>query len=95
MGKLTLNLDQLIVDSFDTSTPVKEKGTVFGEQCSCPTVCSCPGCPTCVNTECNQDTCYTCGASCGGSCFYTECTTTRRDNTCDPTYDPFLPCCPA
>jgi hypothetical protein len=94
MGKLRLNLDQLTVDSFDTVTPVREKGTVFGEQCSCETVCSCPGCPTCVNTECNQDTCHTCGWSCGGSCYYMECTgDTIDDPTCDPSRMMRL-CCP-
>ena len=96
MGKLRLNLDQLTVDSFDTATTAREKGTVFGEQCSCQTVCSCPGCPTCVNTECEQNTCLqscdTCDWSCGGSCWYTECPGTNP--TCDPSnFDP-RQCCP-
>ncbi len=73
--KLRLNLDQLTVDSFDTSTVAAEKGTVFGEQCTCWTNCTCPGCPTCDNTACGQasceGTCNTCGASCYGTCYDT------------------------
>lgn len=95
MRKLRLDLDQLTVDTFDTLVNAKEKGTVIGEQCSCETVCSCPGCPTCVVTECNDDTCYTCGESCGGSCYYTECGgNTYDDHTCDPTNVHPLQCCP-
>ncbi|HEU0298427.1 MAG TPA: hypothetical protein VFR37_03215 [Longimicrobium sp.] len=63
MAKLRLNLDQLTVDSFGTSTRAAPKGTVFGEQCTCQTACTCPGCNTCDNTYCNQNTCgggYTC-----------------------------------
>jgi hypothetical protein len=63
--KLTLNLDQLTVDSFDTSAATQEKGTVFGEQCTCYTNCTCPGCPTCDHTACGQNTCQ---ASCNGTC---------------------------
>jgi hypothetical protein len=82
-GKLSLNLDDLTVDSFDTTRPEKAKGTVFGEQCTCYTQCTCPGCPTCYES-CNGtcgDTCYytcddascagtcaSCGASCNGTC---------------------------
>jgi hypothetical protein len=66
MGKLTLDLDQLTVDSFDTAAPAAKKGTVFGEQeCTCPTACqtacTCPGCPTCDYSECGPQ-------SCGGTC---------------------------
>ncbi|HEX5869717.1 MAG TPA: hypothetical protein VFY65_04860 [Longimicrobium sp.] len=92
MAKLRLNLDQLTVDSFDTAQPAQKKGTVFGEQCTCYTNCTCPGCPTCVVTECNQASCATCGGSCGGSCFYTECPGTNP--TCNPSnFDP-RECCP-
>ena len=61
--KLKLNLDDLTVDSFDTTLTEKSKGTVFGEQCTCPTACTCPGCPTC-DASCNG----TCGASYNGTC---------------------------
>ena len=72
-GKLTLKLEDLSVDSFNTTAVEKEKGTVFGEQCTCWTQCgqnTCPGCPTCDNTCNGGATCpYTCDdASCAGSC---------------------------
>ena len=81
-GKLILKLEDLSVDSFDTTTAQKAKGTVFGEQCTCYTNCTCPGCPTCYNTcayTCDDQTCPacpTCAASCNGTC---DCPT---DNTC-------------
>jgi hypothetical protein len=59
MKKLTLSLDQLRVDSFDTSAAGGTRGTVRGEQCTCHTDCTCPGCPTCD---------YTCHESCYGTC---------------------------
>jgi hypothetical protein len=81
MNKMKLNLDELAVESFDTSASVREKGTVFGEQCTCPTQCTCPGCPTC------DATCpYTCDDySCGGeaTCAGHTCDgTCRGDDTC-------------
>ena len=98
MKKLSLNLDQLTVDSFDTVAPAARRGTVVGEQCSCQTVCSCPGCPTCVYTECNNNTCIntcnTCDWSCGGSCWYTECGGNTIDApTCNMSDKPQV-CCP-
>lgn len=85
-SKLTLNLEQLTVDSFDTSSAPARRGTVFGEQCTCPSACTCPGCPTCDATcpatcynTCDDYTCAascngTCGAAtCGYSCNYTDC----------------------
>jgi hypothetical protein len=67
-SKLKLNLDELTVDSFDTTRPTNKQGTVFGEQCTCYTQCTCPGCPTCY-------------ASCNGTCEAT-CANTCDDNTC-------------
>jgi hypothetical protein len=70
-GKLTLNLEDLSVDSFDTTAPAKAKGTVFGEQCTCYTQCTCPGCPTCdasCNGTCDASCNGTCDASCNGTC---------------------------
>ena len=82
MRKLKLELENLTVESFDTTTPAKPRGTVFGEQCTCYTQCTCPGCPTCDNT-CPQTCAYTCDdASCNGSCGcmsdikFTECSCT-------------------
>jgi hypothetical protein len=65
-SKLTLNLEDLSVDSFDTTSTQKAKGTVFGEQCTCYTNCTCPGCPTCY-ASCNA----TCANTCANTCAYT------------------------
>ena len=84
--KLKLDLDELTIDSFDTTRPSRSKGTVFGEQCTCYTQCTCPGCPTCdascdgtCGGTCGENTCAascngTCGAAtCGYSCHQTHC----------------------
>ena len=69
MRKLALDADELRVESFHVTAAADGKGTVFGEQCTCYTNCTCPGCPTC------DETCAdTCGATCGDSCAL----------TCDP-----------
>ncbi|HEX6373889.1 MAG TPA: hypothetical protein VF006_33480 [Longimicrobium sp.] len=74
--KLKLKLDDLLVDTFQTMPVQKAKGTVFGEQCTCYTNCTCPGCPTC-NASCNG----TCGGSCNGTCGAT------CDASCNGTCD--------
>ena len=71
-GKLTLNLEDLSVDSFDTTAAQKEKGTVFGEQCTCYTQCTCPGCPTCY-ASCNGTCDATCAATCAYTCYDVSC----------------------
>jgi hypothetical protein len=81
MHKMKLNLDELAVESFDTQPLVREKGTVFGEQCTCPTQCTCPGCPTCDATcdfTCDD---YSCGgeATCAGHTCDGTC---HGDDTC-------------
>ena len=63
MSKLKLRLEELSVESFNTTVSQKVKGTVYGNQCTCYTACTCPGCPTC-DASCNG----TCDASCGGTC---------------------------
>lgn len=83
-----LRLDDLAVDSFDTTAVKhKERGTVVGEQqCTCYTACTCPGCPTCDATcanTCDDATClqscngtcqeWTCQESCGGTCWNPRC----------------------
>jgi hypothetical protein len=68
MKKLTLTLDDLKVDSFRTSDPRLEEGTVFGEQCTCQTNCTCPGCPSCVYT-----CVYTCEQTCENTCGQETC----------------------
>jgi hypothetical protein len=74
--KLKLQLEDLRIDSFTTTPVEKAKGTVFGEQCTCYTQCTCPGCPTC-DASCNGTCAGTCGASCNGTCNATNC------GTCD------------
>jgi len=70
-GKLSLKLEDLSVDSFDTSVSRKENGTVYGEQqCTCPSACTCPGCPTC-DASCNG----TCDNTCPYSCDDATCVT--------------------
>ncbi len=88
MKKLRLELDQLAVESFDTSVIAARKGTVVAEeQCTCPSAChtycdTCPGCPTCDESGCNE-------ASCGGSCYpcesvdYYTCGATEGYYSCD------------
>ena len=79
MSKLTLKLEDLTVDSFETTAAEKERGTVFGEQCTCYTNCTCPGCPSCGDT-CPATCPMTCDdVSCGGTCQ------TCYGNTCDGT----------
>src|SRR5688572_13923678 len=72
MNKLRLQLEDLMIDSFSTTSVRKEKGTVYGEQCTCQTACTCPGCPTCdasCNGSCGGASCInTCAASCYGTC---------------------------
>jgi hypothetical protein len=81
-AKLILNLEDLSVDSFDTTAAEKPRGTVFGEQCTCYTVCTCPGCPTC-DVSCNG----TCPDTCANTCQYTcddySCAWTCAGNTCE------------
>ena len=89
MKKLSHALDALQVESFDTSATHAETGTVFGEQqCTCYTICSCPGCPSCDATcaaTCDDPTCdgqATCyGGTCEGTCFADGCGISQWD-TC-------------
>jgi hypothetical protein len=91
MNKLKLSLEDLSVESFDTTPAalVKEGGTVFGQQCTCYTQCTCPGCPTC-DASCNGTCGGTCEASCNGTCGPTcdvSCYGTCGVGTCGPTWD--------
>jgi hypothetical protein len=68
MKKLKLDLEDLSVESFATTPdPRRDGGTVFGQQCTCYTQCTCPGCPTC-DASCNGTCGGTCEASCNGTC---------------------------
>ena len=74
MKKLRLSLDELRVDSFETTAEQEPRGTVMGEQqCTCLTNCTCPGCNTC-NETCPQTCAYTCDDS--------ECIMTCIGDTC-------------
>jgi hypothetical protein len=86
MNKLKLRLDDLQVDTFQTTSVKKQKGTVFGEQCTCYTNCTCPGCPTCYascNGTCDASCNGTCGVSCNGTCGDT--CDVSCNGTCDDT----------
>jgi hypothetical protein len=99
MNKLKLRLEDLQIDSFSTTQVRKEKGTVYGELCTCYTQCTCPGCPTCYascNGTCDASCNGTCDASCDGTCGGTgaascdfTCATCFQScdggYTCDPT----------
>jgi hypothetical protein len=77
MRKFKLDLDNLRVDSFDT-TPTKEmevRGTVKAQYDTCAT-CTCCTCYT---------DCGTCPTCCG-TCYYTDCGTCY-DYTCCGTCD--------
>lgn len=87
--KIKLQLEDLAVDSFDTTPVERGKGTVFGAQdpCTCYT-CTCPGCPTCAGTcpadpSC-ADTCWnTCDDwTCVATCGFTNCDTRCGGVTC-------------
>src|SRR4051794_13243498 len=80
MNKLRLQLEDLVIDSFSTTPVRRAKGTVYGEQCTCPTACTCPGCPTC-DASCNG----TCGATCDASACYGTCGGDSCD--CGTVYD--------
>jgi hypothetical protein len=81
MNKIKLHLEGLAVESFDTTAAARADGTVYGEQCTCYTACTCPGCPTCDATcpySCDDWSCggeATCaGHTCDGTC--------HGDDTC-------------
>ena len=81
--RLKLDLEELSVDSFDTAAVAVEKGTVFAEQCTCYTNCTCPGCPTCDHTACEQHTCAAmCSATCYSACGHTCTETTALYTNC-------------
>jgi hypothetical protein len=88
MHKLKLDLDQLIVESFDTNASgLARRGTVraFSHVCG-PTVIDF----TCMNTCGTCDATCSCGGSCGGTCGCTggytcggTCNGTCAEPTCN------------
>lgn len=96
MKKLRLQLDDLRIDSFQTSPLDRPDGTVFAEQCTCHTACTCPGCPSCGATcpyTCDDDTCaLSCpapGNTCAYTCNYYE--TCQMVTECGNSGDPACP----
>ncbi len=88
MLKLKLDLDKLVVESFDTNASgIETRGTVrahsqictptAGEQTCGDTCGTCYGsCPdTCYGTCGGCSNVYTCGITCNGSCFDPSCNT--------------------
>ena len=60
MKKLTLEVDDLRVESFETHAEMEERGTVHGESLPTRPLCSkyCPASMYCVNTEtCTLEVC--------------------------------------
>jgi hypothetical protein len=92
-GKLTLKLDDLRVDTFDTTDPRGERGTVVGQQqctcdVTCPFTCADGTCGGIYDTTCN---CTVGGHSCAGTCGAT-CPFTCADGTCGGIYDTTCNC---
>lgn len=86
MSKLTLQLDDLQVDSFDTTRPEKDRGTVVGAQetwpsqytgYACLSVCYQTCAVTCYEPSCEE----TCG---GGTCFHQSCVATCAETGPEP-----------
>ena len=95
MKKLALNLDGLAVQSFETQSTARPRGTVHGAEWTEPTSCwidtdvvSCGG--SCDHTYCNE-TCA--GGGCGGS-GYNSCRCVTQAITCEATSpNPEGTCC--
>lgn len=92
MRKLTLDVDSLVVQSFQTTTPDGGRGTVLGQGVVGPE--RTPGCesPLCIPSEwhtcpetCREscygscESCNSCIASCNGSC-HVSCGGTCEDS---------------
>lgn len=77
-SKLTLDLDQLQVESFDTSgDELARRGTVHGNA-----DCTCQCCETDF-TACGQNSCAgTCAASCNGTCNEYTCAGCYQTDFC-------------
>lgn len=73
MHKLTLAMDDLRVESFDTTSAPKEKGTVLGEQFTYAGSCYDPTCAGFNTCTCGESCPDTCSLSCD-SCRPRYCT---------------------
>lgn len=93
--KLTLDVEALAVESFDTHTPTPGVGTVKGRDLNVeeaaitvPVTPNCTwtgGCSTCVMSAC------TCATQCGQTCPLTGCNTCATCTLCPSFGDPV--CC--
>ena len=90
MNKLKLTMEDLAVETFETTTTRREKGTVIGEQmCTCYTICTCPGCPTCDGT-CPDDP--SCADTCWNTCDDFTCPVTCGFSNCETRCGPAATC---
>lgn len=100
MRKLSLDLDTLSVESFETAPELEARGTVHGHGptwpyngCSVARPCNPASSPDySEDRTCDDYTCWqTCAQSCGGTCYAT-CTCPSEVNTCWETCQPTVPC---
>jgi hypothetical protein len=78
--KLNLRLEDLEVDAFQTTSIPDERGTVWGQQCTCD-----PGVPTCDEGLSCFATCQVSCATCdyfNPTCFPHNCNTFDRNPPC-------------
>jgi len=87
--KLKLRLEDLEVDAFQTTSASDKQGTVWGQQCTCDTACTCPGSPSCDATCDEGLSCFpTCHVSCATcdyfnpTCYPVNCYTLGREPPC-------------
>jgi hypothetical protein len=68
MRKLTLKLDELAVETFETAAKLEDRGTVHGaESTAAQVICTCTyGEETCAETCQNCGSAYPCGGTGGG-----------------------------
>jgi len=57
MKKLSLNMDQLCVETFTTDAAMEERGTVEGNSLPTYPLCSAGGGTNCKSYNCNTATC--------------------------------------
>jgi hypothetical protein len=82
MKKLALNLEELAVESFETSRGLDRRGTVYGlsESTEAQIICTCAS----DNGTCDDSCEGGCGScySCNGTCDGATCGFCTRDVTC-------------
>jgi hypothetical protein len=101
MKKLSLNLDTLSIESFDTAPdPTDQRGTVHGHGptwhyngCTYNQPCNPASSPDYTEDyTCDDYSCWnSCQQSCNGTCYDT-CNCPSQVNTCWETCQPTVPC---